>query len=123
MGILDLLLMDENDEAVVVDNKTAVQPLSQDDADKNLQMSAYATLLASNRYVFPTSPVKCRFDVLRKLKTPKLEQVHTTRTAQDRKRFAKIANAVLAGIDAGIYMPQPNWMCSDCSYAHACKAW
>ncbi|WP_422698463.1 PD-(D/E)XK nuclease family protein [Desulfosarcina cetonica] len=49
--------------------------------------------------------------------------VHTARTAQDRKRFAKIANAVLAGIDAGIYMPQPNWMCSDCGYADACKAW
>jgi hypothetical protein len=53
--------------------------------------------------------------VLRKLKTPKFEQVHTVRTAQDRKRFAKIANAVLNGIDAGIYMPQPNWMCADCS--------
>jgi hypothetical protein len=48
---------------------------------------------------------------LRKLKTPKLETVQTVRTAQDRKRFAKIANAVLEGIDAGIYMPQPNWMC------------
>jgi hypothetical protein len=75
VGILDLLLMDENDEAVVVDNKTAAQPMSQASADENLQMSAYAYLLAANRYVFPTAPVKCRFDVLRKLKTPKLEQV------------------------------------------------
>jgi hypothetical protein len=31
VGILDLLLMDENDEAVVVDNKTAAQPMSQAD--------------------------------------------------------------------------------------------
>jgi putative RecB family exonuclease len=123
VGILDLLLMDENDEAVVVDNKTAAQPISQASADENLQMSAYAYLLAAYRYVFPTAPVNCRFDVLRKLKTPKLEQVHTIRTAQDRKRFAKIANAVLAGIDAGIYMPQPSWMCSDCSHSDACKAW
>jgi putative RecB family exonuclease len=123
VGILDLLLMDENDEAVVVDNKTAAQPISQNDADANLQMSAYAYLLASNRYVFPMAPVKRRFDVLRKLKTPKLEQVSTVRTTKDRKRFAKIANAVLAGIDAGIYMPQPNWMCSDCSYSDACNAW
>ena len=123
VGILDLLLMDENSEAVVVDNKTAAQPMSQQDCDGNFQMSSYAYLLASNKYVFPTSPVKCRFDVLRKLKTPKFEQVHTVRTAKDRKRFAKIANAVLEGIDAGIYMPQPNWMCSDCSYSDACKAW
>ena len=123
VGILDLLLMDEHSEAVVIDNKTAAQPMSQTSADDNLQMSAYAYLLAANKYVFPTSPVKCRFDVLRKLKTPKLEIVQTVRTAQDRKRFAKIANAVLEGIDAGIYMPQPSWMCSDCAHQDACKAW
>jgi len=122
-GILDLVLRDENSEILVVDNKTAAQPMSQTTADENNQMTAYAYLLAANKYVFPTSPVKCRFDVLRKLKTPKLETVQTVRTAQDRKRFAKIANAVLEGIDAGIYMPQPNWMCSDCSYTNACKAW
>jgi hypothetical protein len=116
VGILDLLLMDENDEAVVVDNKTAVQPMSQTSADENLQMSAYAYLLASNKYVFPTAPVKCQFSILRKLKSPKLETVQTVRTAQDRRRFAKIANAVLAGIDSGNYYPQPGWMCSDCSY-------
>jgi hypothetical protein len=70
VGIIDLLLMDENSEAVVVDNKTAAQPMSQTSADENLQMSAYAYLLAANKYVFPTAPVKCRFDVLRKLKSP-----------------------------------------------------
>ena len=123
VGIIDLLLMDQHSEAVVVDNKTLALPMAQQKADEDLQMSAYAYLLGSNRYVFPTSPVKCRFDVLRKLKSPKLEIVQTVRTAQDRKRFAKIANAVLAGIDAGIYMPQPNWMCSDCAYQDACKAW
>ena len=123
VGILDLLLMDENDEAVVVDNKTAVQPMSQTSADENLQISAYAYLLASNKYVFPTAPVKCQLSILRKLKSPKLETVQTVRTAQDRKRFAKVANAVLAGIDAGIYMPQPSWMCSDCAYQEACKAY
>jgi len=121
VGILDLLLMDENSEAVIVDNKTLAQPMSQQAASENLQMHGYSYLCAANKYVFPTAPVKCRFDVLLKLKTPKLEHVNTLRTAQDRKRFAKIANAVLAGIDASIYMPQPNWMCSDCSYSDACK--
>jgi putative RecB family exonuclease len=85
VGIMDLLLMDENSEAVVVDNKTAAQPMSQENADENLQMSAYAYLLGANKYVFPTSPVKCRFDVLRKLKTPKFEQVHTVRTAKNQE--------------------------------------
>jgi putative RecB family exonuclease len=123
VGILDLLLMDENNEVIVVDNKTAAQPMAQKTADDDNQMTSYAYLLAANKYVFPTTSVKCRFDVLRKLKTPKLETVHTVRTAQDRKRFARIANSVLAGIDAGIFMPQTNWMCSDCGYSQACQAW
>ena len=122
-GILDVVFRDEKGEILVVDNKTASKPMTQSTADDNGQMTAYAYLLAANKYVFPTAPVNCRFDVLRKLKTPKLEQVQTVRTAQHRKRFAKIANAVLAAIDAGIFMPQPSWMCGDCGYLEACKAW
>ena len=74
-------------------------------ADDNGQMTAYAYLLASNKFVFPTAPVQCRFDLRRKLKTPKLEHVHTARAAEQRKRFSKVAKMVLAGIDAGVYTP------------------
>jgi len=123
VGILDLVLRDENGEIIVVDNKTAARPMAQSTADDDNQMTTYSYLLAANKYVFPTAPVNCRFDILRKLKTPKLEQVSTIRTAEQRRRFAKIANAVLAGIDAGIFMPQPSWMCGDCAYSDACKAW
>ena len=123
VGIIDLLVMDENQEVIVIDNKTAAKPMPQSTADDNGQMTAYAYLLAANKYVFPTTDVKCRFDVLRKLKTPKLEHVNTKRTAADRRRFAKVAKAVLAGIDAQIYMPQPSWMCGDCGYSNSCKSW
>ena len=123
IGIIDLVLRDPAGEIVIVDNKTAAKPMSQSAADDNNQMTAYSYLLAANKMVFPTASVKCRFDVLRKLKTPKLEQVWTARTAAQRRRFAKVANAVLAGIDAGIFIPQPSWMCVDCGYANACQAW
>ena len=123
IGIIDLVLRDQAGEIVIVDNKTAAKPMSQSAADDNNQMTAYAYLLAANQVVFPTASVKCRFDLLRKLKTPKLEQVWTTRTAAQRRRFAKVANAVLAGIDAGIFIPQPSWMCVDCAYANVCQAW
>ncbi|MCB2168153.1 MAG: PD-(D/E)XK nuclease family protein [Deltaproteobacteria bacterium] len=124
VGILDLLLMDDAGEIIIVDNKTAAQPMSQTAADDDHQMTCYSYLIAANSFIFPTAKVKCRFDVLRKLKKkPKLEQVETFRTAQHRKRFARIANAVLAGIDTGIFMPQPSWMCSDCAYSDACKSW
>jgi putative RecB family exonuclease len=123
VGIIDLLLMDENREVVVIDNKTASKPLAQSTADDDNQMTAYAYLLASNKYVFPTANVKCRFDVLRKLKTPTFEQVGTVRTADQRRRFAKIASSVLNAIDAGIYIPQSSWMCVDCGFSSPCKRW
>jgi putative RecB family exonuclease len=121
VGFIDLLLENPGGEIVVVDHKTAARAKSQADVDADLQMTTYAYLLAANRYVFPTSSVRGRFDVLRKLKTPKLEHYHTVRTADDRKRLARIAAGVLQGIEAGVFIPNRGWMCSDCEYAGACK--
>jgi putative RecB family exonuclease len=123
IGIIDLILMDEDRELIVVDNKTAVKAKNQSDVDDDLQFSAYSYLLASNRFTFPTATIKCRMDVLRKLKKPKLEHYHTTRTAEQRKRFAKMANAVLAGIDSRIFIPNKSWLCSDCQFINACQDW
>ena len=97
IGVIDLVLRNMEAELIAVDHKSAAKPYAQSTVDSNLQFSAYSYLLAANKYVFPTASVNCRMDVLRKLKKPKLEHYHTVRTADDRKRFAKIANAVLGG--------------------------
>jgi putative RecB family exonuclease len=123
IGVLDLVLRDQNGELIVVDNKTAAKPKSQSMVDEDMQFTAYSYLLAANKYVFPTATVNCRMDVLRKLKTPKMENYFTVRTASDRKRFAKIASMVLAGIENRIFIPQRSWMCSDCGYTKACSKW
>ena len=122
-GIIDLLLKDKQGNVIAVDNKTAKNPYSQATVHEDIQLTSYAYLLASNKYVFPTADVYCRFDVMRKLKTPKFEQHYTIRTAEQRRRFAKLTGAVLAGIDARIFMPNKSWLCSDCQFADACKAW
>jgi len=123
VGFIDLLMRDAGGNLLVVDNKTSKQKKSQDTVDDDLQMSAYSYLLAANGYVFPRAEVNCRFDVLRKLKTPKLEHYFTSRTAENRRRFAKIANRVLAGIEQRIFIPVKGWLCSDCFYADACSRW
>jgi len=122
-GIIDLIIRDKNGFVIVVDNKTASKAMAQQTCDENGQMTAYAYLLAANKYVLPTSQVLCEFHILRKLVTPKREIVQTVRTAQDRKRFAKVANRVLSAIENGMVYPQPSWMCNDCAYSDACKAW
>lgn len=124
IGVLDLLLKDrKSEELLIVDNKTSKQKKSQDTVDSDLQMSAYSYLLAGNGSIFPRSPVNCRFDVLRKLKTPKMEHYYTVRTAEDRRRFFKIATAVLAGIESRIFIPVKSWMCFDCQYTEPCADW
>ena len=123
IGFLDLLLMDENGNLVAVDHKTAAKPYAQTSVDEDLQLSSYSYLLAANRFVTPKADIQCRLDVIRKLKTPKLEHYTTVRTAADRRRFAKIANAVLAGIENRVFIPNRSWLCADCQYIDACKAW
>jgi len=124
VGILDLLLKDKTSgELMVVDNKTAKNKMADSTADESLQMSAYSYLLASTGYMFPRAELKCRFDVLRKLKKPKMEYSFTIRTADHRKRFAKIASAVLTGIENRIFIPQQSWMCFDCQFKEACNGW
>ncbi len=122
-GIIDLLLKDAKGYVIAVDNKTAKQPYAQETVDQDLQLTSYAYLLAANKYVFPTADVYCRFDVMRKLKTPQFEQHYTIRTAAHRRKFAKLANAVLAGIDARIFIPSKSWMCANCQYISACQDW
>ena len=122
-GVIDVIFKDQQGNLIVVDNKTAARAMAQNTADENHQMTSYAYLLAANKYVFPTAPVTCRFDVFRKLKTPKIEHIYTSRTADDRKRFARIANGVLDAIDAGVFIPQSSWLCADCGYQDACGKW
>jgi len=123
IGAIDLLLKDTEGRYLVVDNKTSKQKKTQDAVDDDHQMTAYSYLLSTNGYTFPRAEVDCRFDVLRKLKTPTFEHYHTSRTAEHRKRFAKIASAVLTAIESRLFIPTKGWMCSDCQYQDACSSW
>ena len=61
---------------------------------------------------------------MRKLKNPEVRAtLHRSQRPANRRRFAKIANAVLAGIDARVFVPSKSWLCSDCQYAKACEEW
>lgn len=122
-GVIDLLLMDKQGQCLVVDSKTAAKPKKQATIDEDLQFSSYAYLLAGNKMTTRTDTINCRMDVLRKLKKPKVEYYYTSRTAFDRKRFAKLANAVLKGIENQVFIPSKSWLCSDCQYQKACQSW
>ena len=86
-------------------------------------MTVYSYLAAASTLVPAKSETLHRFDVLLKLKKPRMDIYYTTRSAADRKRLAKIINRVLRGIETGVFFPNPSWMCADCQYAHACVNW
>ena len=123
IGVIDLLLRDGKGNLMVVDHKTSKLAKSQSAVDSDLQTTAYSYLLASNRYVFPRSEVQARFDVLRKLKTPKFEQYYTRRGPDSRKRFARLSATVLSGIENRVFLPCKGWLCGDCEYGEACQSW
>jgi len=123
IGVIDLLLKSPDGEILIIDNKTASKSLSQQMAEQDHQMTAYSYLLATNKYIPPASTVQCRFDVLLKLKEPKIQNIQTSRTRSDRRRFARLSNMVLSGIDSNIFIPNPSWMCPTCQYAKACSEW
>jgi putative RecB family exonuclease len=123
IGGIDLLLRDEKQNLIVVDTKTAAKAKSQADVDNDLQFSGYSLLLIENGYASKADFILCRMDVLRKLKTPRLEYYYTTRNMWHRKRFVRIAQSVLAGIEHRVFIPTRSWLCSDCQFADACAGW
>ncbi|MBD1401866.1 RecB family exonuclease [Pelovirga terrestris] len=123
IGAVDLLLRDQLGRLLAVDHKTARNALTQEAIDQDLQLSAYTLLLQHNGYVEPEQALHCCYNVIRKLKTPKVEKHLTTRTAADTERFNRIANAVLSGIEAEVFLPCTGWQCSGCPYQEQCNSW
>ena len=123
VGAVDLLLRDQLGRLLAVDHKTARNALTQETIDQDLQLSAYTLLLQHNGYVEPGQTLHCCYNVIRKLKTPKVEKHLTARTAADTRRFTQIANAVLAGIEAEVFLPCTGWQCSGCPYQQQCQGW
>ena len=110
-------------QPIVTDFKTAKQSKAQSAVDEDIQMSVYSYLMTENGYTDLNKPLDCRFQVFRKLKTPKMEVITTLRTQTHRARLIKILNTVLSGIESRVFIPNKGWLCSDCSHADACKAW
>ncbi|MBF0378775.1 MAG: PD-(D/E)XK nuclease family protein [Desulfamplus sp.] len=123
VGVIDLLIKNNIGELIVVDFKTASKSMSQEAVHQDQQLTSYSYILAANKYIDPKADIDCRFDVLLKTKEPKLQQIKTIRTKEDRKRFAKIASAVLSGISNRVFYPVQSFLCSSCEYSNACKDW
>lgn len=104
----------------IVDWKTSARRWAKDQAERNLQPTAY---LYAWRQLTGTNPAM-RFDVVVKNKTPVVEKYETTRTADRFQRMVELAKRVEKMIAAEHWLPNETGMyCSGCAYQEACKAW
>ena len=118
LGIIDLI----DDGNNVTDFKTAARSKSKDEADKSVQLTAYA---AGCMKITGAAAATVRLDTMVTKKTGVDRQVlESTRTVADFEPLADRVNAAVRVIEAGAYLPADptHWCCSPkwCGYFHQC---
>lgn len=123
VGVMDLVEEDPQGTIIITDWKTAARAYNTVEVDNNIQLLLYQ--MAVKQMGYEDREIILKFDVLLKLKTPKLTSYYTTRTEQDEDRFIRKVQMIAKGMEHGLYYPtNGNWKCSYCQYKEtACKNW
>jgi putative RecB family exonuclease len=121
IGIFDLIEQDESGAIIVTDWKTASQAYSEDEINKNLQLTLYGMAAKANGYT--DKVILHRFHTLIKTRVPKFEEYYTTRSEMDEKRAVKKIMHVWDGIGKRVFIPNESWKCKGCQYKGACDEW
>ncbi len=116
-GIIDLVDV----EGTIIDHKTSKRSMNPEDVGSDIQLTCYAL---AYRTLFGVPEKELRFDVMVKTKVPKLQQIPTTRTQDDIRRFLKVLGFVSKAIQSGTLYPCENKQtCSWCGYRELCRKW
>jgi putative RecB family exonuclease len=121
IGVLDLVEEDESGAIIITDWKTASKSYSEEEVNKNLQLTVYHMAARANGY--RDREILMRFHCLIKTKAPKFEEYYTTRSEMDEMRAMKKIRHVWRGISKSVFIPNESWKCKGCSYRNACDEW
>jgi putative RecB family exonuclease len=124
IGSIDLIEKDRSGTIIINDFKTSARAYSNDEVDKNFQLTLYQMAVRANGY--EASDILLRFDCLIKTKQPKFDNYYTTRSDIDEIRARKKIVEVAKGISKGIFIPNDstqNWKCKGCAFKKNCDAW
>ena len=117
LGYWDLI----DRSGVIVDNKAYSRTPSQDDVDKDLQLTVYSLGYRVSKNAVEDS---LRLDTVIKKKKPTAVQLVTKRTNDDCQWLLTLIEQVAKAIQSGVFYPNPNgWHCSPkfCGYWEKCK--
>jgi putative RecB family exonuclease len=122
IGAMDLVEEDNAGTIIITDWKTAGKSYSNDDVDKNFQLTLYQMAAQANGLA--DREILLRFDCLIKTKTPKFEQYYTTRSDEDIMRAKKKIMQVADGISKEVFVHNVgHWKCKGCAFAEHCRNW
>ncbi len=116
--VIDLV----DDKRIIHDSKTRGKSPVADEADKSIQLTAYALAYRVSRQ----KPEKgLQLDVAVRTKTPKIVTLPTKRTNEQIGRLLETMTRAAMAIQHGIFLPAPEgaWYCSPkyCGYYGTCK--
>jgi putative RecB family exonuclease len=119
IGYFDLIEEDESGTVIITDHKASGRSYSNDETDKNLQLTLYQIAVKANG--FRSREILLKFDCLIKTKTPKFEQFWTSRTEIEEKRAIKKIQDVWNGIHKEVFIPNDgHWKCKNCGFKKHC---
>jgi putative RecB family exonuclease len=124
IGAMDLIEEDSSGTIIITDFKTSARAYSNDEVDRNFQLTLYQ--LAARKMGYADREILLKFDCLIKTRAPKFESYFTTRSEADEKRATRKIIEVWKGIHKGVFIPNDstsNWKCKGCSFKKPCDEW
>lgn len=120
IGVIDLILIDEAGSVIVVDHKTSSRAYSKLEIRHHPQLTLYH--MAARNSGFEDHEILLRIDCLVKTKTPRFEQFHSNRTANDVRRMEGRIRQVWDAMNREAYVPAPadSWKCGGCVFRNHC---
>lgn len=111
-----------DDQQIVHDSKTRARSPTAEEADKSMQLTAYALAYRVSR---KEQEKGLQLDVAVRNKTPKIVTLPTKRTNEQIGRFLETMARAATAIQGGVFLPAPEgaWYCSSkfCGYYGTCK--
>ncbi len=120
VGVFDLIEIDDEGTASVVEIKTAARRWSEGQINLDLQGSLYAEAVSQLDLVGEGREALLRFDVLVKNKKPVLDRRYAVRNDADRRMAMTVAVDALRAIEANAFYRNPGWQCAGCPFRRHC---
>jgi putative RecB family exonuclease len=119
LAVVDLLT--QNDGLLVVQEfKTAGRAYSQGEIDSSLQATCYSQAISEE---YGKSP-QIGYGVLVKTKTPKFQQLITSRGETERRRLGDLVEVIDEAVSNETFYPIEGPLnCTGCSFRSACREW